>query len=120
MMGLEKINEYKKQLGLTNKEISERSGVPLSTVSKIMAGFSSNPRLETLKAIADVLRCSVEDFTDTAPESEYYVDRQVSQMAQEIYDNPELRILFDASRKLSKEDVLAVVSIVKRMKGYND
>lgn len=119
-MGLEKINEYKKKMGLTNKDISEKSGIPLSTVSKITAGFSLNPRLETLKAIADVLHCSVEDFTDTAPENEYYIDRQVSKMAQEIYDSPELRILFDASRKLSKEDVLAVVDIVKRMKGYNE
>ena len=121
-MGLEKIKELKKQKGLTTKQLSELSGVPLGTVNKIISGTTKNPQLVALSAIANTLGCSVEDFVDkeeNEPE-EYYVSREVSKMAQEIYDNPELRILFDASRKLEKEDILTVVSLVKRMKGYNE
>lgn len=114
----DKISELKKKKKISNAELAKRSGVPLSTLGKITSGITENPKLETLKAIAKVLDCDVEDFTYTDPSSKYYIDRQVSKMAQEIYDNPELRILFDASRKLEKDDILAVVDIVKRMKGY--
>nr|DAW52367.1 MAG TPA: antitoxin [Caudoviricetes sp.] len=33
-MGLEKISEYKKKLGMTTEELSEKSGVPLGTLNK--------------------------------------------------------------------------------------
>ena len=47
----------------------------------------------------------------------YYLDDETRQMAQEIFENPELRILFSASRKLRKEDIEAVIEITKRLKG---
>lgn len=126
-MGLEVIRELKTRKGLTTKQLSELSSVPLGTLNKILSGTTKDPQLETLRAIANALGCRVEDFVDnplpvevpTAP-PDYYLSPEISQMAQEIYDNPELRILFDASRKLEKEDILTVVSLVKRMKGYNE
>lgn len=121
-MGLEKIKEYKNQKGYTTKQLSELSGVPLGTINKIISGTTKNPQLAALSAIADALGCSVEEFVEREEHDseDYYMNREVSKMAQEIYDNPELRILFDASRKLEKEDILTVVSLVKRMKGYNE
>lgn len=125
-MGLEKIKELKKQKGFTTKQLSELSGVPLGTVNKIISGTTKNPQLVALSAIANALGCSVEDFVDESmhldsqKNNNYYLSDEVSKMAQEIHDNPELRILFDASRKLEKEDILTVVSLVKRMKGYNE
>ena len=47
----------------------------------------------------------------------YYIDDETRQMVQEIFENPELRILFDASRKLKKEDIEAVIEITRRLKG---
>lgn len=61
-MGLERINEIRKLKGLTNDELSKQSGVPLSTLSKITAGITKNPSIDTLKAIAKALNCSLEDF----------------------------------------------------------
>lgn len=121
----DKITELKKQKGFTNAKLSELSGVPLGTVSKIVSGQTKDPQIGALVAIANALDCSIEDFVDDTPTdnnetSVYYLSDEVSKMAQEIYDNPELRILFDASRKLEKEDILTVVSLVKRMKGYNE
>ena len=54
-MGLEKINEYKKRMGLTTEELSKLSGVPVGTLNKILSGATKDPKLETLKAIARVL-----------------------------------------------------------------
>lgn len=63
-MGLEKISEYKKKLNLTTEELSERSGVPIGTLNKILSGATKDPKLETLKAIAKVLGLSLNDFDD--------------------------------------------------------
>lgn len=63
-MGLEIINQLKKERGLTNEELSAKSGVPLGTLSKITSGITKDPKLETLKAIAKVLNCSLDDFDD--------------------------------------------------------
>lgn len=65
-MGLEIINKLKKEKGLTNEELSQRSGVPLGTLSKITSGITKDPKLETLKSIAKVLDCSLDDFDDTS------------------------------------------------------
>lgn len=63
-MGLEKIAEYKKKLNLTTEELSEKSGIPIGTLNKILSGATKDPKLETLKAIAKVLNLSLNDFDD--------------------------------------------------------
>ena len=63
-MGLEKINEYKKKLGLTTEELSKLSGVPIGTLNKILSGATKDPKLETLKSIARVLGLTLNDFDD--------------------------------------------------------
>ena len=65
-MGLEKIIEYKKKLGLTTEELSRQSGVPMGTLNKILSGATKDPKLETLKSIARVLGLTLNDFDDTA------------------------------------------------------
>ncbi len=63
-MGLEKINEYRKKRGLSIEELSEKSGVPIGTLSKINAGITKNPNLETVKAIAYALGITLDDLDD--------------------------------------------------------
>lgn len=63
-MGLEKISEYKKLLGLTNEELSKLSGVPKGTLDKILSGVTKDPKLGTLKALARVFNCTLDDFDD--------------------------------------------------------
>ncbi len=63
-MGLDKIEEYKRKLGMTTAELAEKSGVPKGTLDKILSGVTKDPKLETLKAIAKVLGLSLDDFDD--------------------------------------------------------
>lgn len=55
-MTLEEMKARKKELGLSNKEIAKRSGVPLGTVQKIFGGVTEAPRMETVIALERVLR----------------------------------------------------------------
>ena len=56
----------------------------------------------------------------TAAQRSYYINSEVAELAQEIYNNPELRVLFDATRNVSKEDLQLVVDMTKRLKGSGD
>jgi|LSQX01.1.fsa_nt_gb transcriptional regulator with XRE-family HTH domain len=64
-MGLEKINLLRKQKGLSIEELSNLSGVPIGTLSKITAGITKNPNLETVKALVAALGCKLDDLTDS-------------------------------------------------------
>ena len=54
-MNLEEMKRKKKELHLTCREISSRSGIPLGTVQKVFGGVTLSPRYETLMALEKVL-----------------------------------------------------------------
>ena len=54
-MTLEDLRKRKKELRLTNKELADLSGIPVSTVAKILGGTTAKPRRDTLRAIEQVL-----------------------------------------------------------------
>lgn len=64
------INARKKQLGITNVQLAEMTGITLSTLEKITSGRNKNPTLDTLQAIADAIGCEIDDFRDT-PRSKF-------------------------------------------------
>lgn len=63
-MGLERINELRKIKGMTIEDLSRDADIPVSTLKKICAGTTVNPALETVKAIARALDCSLNEFDD--------------------------------------------------------
>lgn len=54
-MDISSLKELKKETGMTNAQIAELSGIPVSTVNKIFSGATQNPRYATLLAMEDVL-----------------------------------------------------------------
>ncbi len=115
----EKLNIIKNSKNFTNAKIAELTGIKLSTIDKIFSGANKNPTLDTLKKIAKILDCSIDDFInyEEEPTSPYYLDRKTGELAQEIHDNPDLRILLDASKDLSPEDLKTVITIAQKIKG---
>lgn len=63
-----KINEIRKQKGLSIDELCELSGIPKGTLSKITAGITTSPTLDTVRAIAKALGCKLDDFDDSPVE----------------------------------------------------
>ena len=51
-MTLSELKEKKNEYGLSNRQLSELSGVPLGTVNKLFSGRTAAPRYKTLQAIA--------------------------------------------------------------------
>lgn len=60
----DRINELRKEKGISIDELCIRSGIPKGTLSKITAGITANPTLDTVKALAKALECRLDDFDD--------------------------------------------------------
>ena len=76
-MTIEQMIQRKRELGYTAEKLAELSGVPVSTVRKIMSGATKAPRQDTIEALSRVLRRKQGEYTlrefDMIPEG-YYVE----------------------------------------------
>lgn len=106
---------YKKLRKMTNKTLAEATGLPEGTISRIASGQTKEPTLKTLRLLAKALDCTIDDLQGGGTVEPYYLNQETADIAQDIYENPNLRILFDASKNLSPEDIQAVVEIAKRI-----
>lgn len=116
---IEKMQEIRKSNGYTYKKLAELTGISESTITKLFGGFNKNPTLSYLRKIADALNCSLDDFYEweSEPTSPYYIDRKTAELAQELHDNPDYRILFDAMRDMTPEQVRAIITVANSIKG---
>ncbi len=81
----------KKQLKLTNQEISEISGIPKRTIEDFFSGASENPRIDTVDAINKVLgiKSDADEWTDE--EKALGVGRRAIYLSEDEFDWLELR-----------------------------
>lgn len=64
-MDIARLKQAKKNLKLTYEQLSQRSGVPVSTIYDIFRGVTSAPRVDTLQALERALGLSKEpEWTD--------------------------------------------------------
>ena len=88
-----------------------------STVSTWVNG-TKMPRMNKIEQLANYFGVEksdlIEDKSDT--NEQYYNDSSVSEYAQAIKDNPDLRILFDASKDMSKDDIDFVLNTIEMLK----
>ena len=64
------LKEMKDRSGMTNKELSELSGVPLSTVSKIMSGHTDIPNYQTVCDLVKAMGGSLDALAGIRPAEE--------------------------------------------------
>ena len=78
-MTIEEMNKIKAELGFSYMKIAEISGLPLSTVQKVLGGITKAPRHDTLKALEKAL-CPVSraDSGRQSSSSEKYPNQERS------------------------------------------
>lgn len=110
---------FEKLLRLRNVKVSDvrrATGIASSTFSDWKSGRYM-PKQDKLQKIADYFGVTIE-YLMTGEENEenpYYLNEETRELAQFLFDHPGHRALFDASRKLSPEDLEAVIQIINRM-----
>mgnify|MGYP000325173832 CR=1 FL=1 len=101
---------------MSQTELASMLGVSESTVGKWLLK-KSFPRMSILEKLSVIFNRPKAYFYDEEEQrSTYYLNPETAQLAQELHDHPELRILMDASKKLSPEDIRFVMDLVNRMK----
>lgn len=107
--------------GYTQQEIADKLGISRSTIGMYETG-AREPDFETLEAIADFFNVDIDyllgrtNQTTIVPENSYYFNEDAREMAQFLFDNPEYKVLFDASRKVKREDIEFVKQMLDRFK----
>lgn len=66
---IDRIKQLKSEKKITNDALSEMTGIPLGTLSKILAGISDSPKLSNIVAICDALEVSLEYVVNGTPEN---------------------------------------------------
>ena len=110
--------------GLTQVEMAEKLGISRSTIGMYETG-AREPDFETLEKIADFFNVDIDyllgrtDKTTLLPETigHYYLNDETRRHAQFMFENPEYRVLFDASSKVKKEDIEFVKQMIDRVRG---
>ena len=93
----------REQSGLTQQQMADKLGISRSAIGMYEKG-EREPNFETLELIADT----------------YYLDKEAREAAQFLYENPDYKVLFDASRKVKKEDIDFVKQMIDRMTSRGD
>lgn len=100
--------------GITIKALERNLGIGNGTIAYWKKG---SPKTSSLNVVAEYFGVSVDYLLGTVEEnSSYYNDVHVARIAQACKDRPELKVLFDASRDLKKEDIEFIISMIERMK----
>lgn len=110
------------------RDLCKRKGIAISKLEKDL-GFSNgylNPKkmefipydraIHIYKYLGGDLSLMTGSETEIAESAPYYLNDDAREMAQFMFENPEYKVLFDASRNVSKEDIETVKAILDRFK----
>lgn len=123
-MGInDRLREARKNARMTQEDVERKSGINKKTISNWENGVS-RPDVDSIALLCELYQIDPNDLFEWEGQKNkgkgYYLDPEAAAFAQEIFDDPELRILFDATRKVSKEDLQFVVDMIKRLKKEDD
>lgn len=105
---------------ITQSELSKRTGIRQSSISDWLNG-RYEPKQDKIYLIAQALGVSPSwllgyDETPSNQTDGYYVDPETAEFAEYLRTRPEARLLFSASRGISKEDMEKAVEYIELLK----
>lgn len=104
--------------GVTPYKVSKETGVSQSTLSDWKKG-KITPKSDTMKKIADYFGVSV-DYLMTGKEKEggekHYLNNETAEIAQHLFENKDLRVLFDAAKDATPEDLKTTYDMLMALK----
>ena len=117
-----KIKSRRIELGLTLEDVAKKVGVGRSTVQRWESGLIKNMGRDKIASLANALHLDpVElvpgpnkmDLNLFGPDNT--VDDEDRQLLEALHQDPRLGLLFDRTRKMSKEDVDFMLQMADRI-----
>lgn len=117
------IQYYMDRYGKSRQDMCDALGVKYTTFTDWVKG-NSYPRIDKIELMANYFGITkadlVEEHSDNQDTEQYYLDPDARDIAQFLFENPEYKVLFDASRKVKKEDIEFVKQMIDRIRGGSD
>ena len=113
-----RVRKLRTEKNMTLQELADKSGyTSRASINKVENGEVDVPTSK-VKAIADALGVSPKVLMglDEEPSEAYYMNPETAQIAQRIYEDKELRALFDAAADASPEDLQTIHTMLKALK----
>lgn len=107
--------------GLKDSDVAKATGISAGTLSDWKKG-RYNLKYDKLQKIAEFLGVSTDQLAGVQPDAQqsgYYLDNETAEFAQELFENPGMRILFDAARGSKQEDMKMAADLLERLKQTN-
>lgn len=123
------INEYAEMVGkkirflldqneMTQKELADKLGVSTATVSNWCTGVKT-PRMGKIDMMCKIFGINRSEFVGENETVAYYMNPETAELAQQLFEDKDLRVLFDAARDSSPEDLQMAAELLRRLKGTN-
>lgn len=117
----ERIKILCKENNISMNKLEEILNFGKGYISKLT---SSTPNTAKIKKIADYFGVSVDFLINGENTDKYYINDETAKAAQEIFENKELRMLFDVARDAQPEDLIALhnmaLALKRKERGYDD
>ncbi len=114
-----RLRYYLNKYGMTQLELSKRLGVGTTSVYNWCNGIKT-PRMDKVDSMCKIFNCKrsdlIEDKADEEEQPAYYFDEEAREAADFLHKNPEYKVLFDASRNISKEDIEFVAKMLDKFR----
>ena len=78
------IKKRKKEQGLTNDTLAEKSGIAIGTLNKLLSGASQDPKLSTLLPLANALGCTLDEMLGMTKEERPALSSELMQKNTEL------------------------------------
>ena len=108
----ERLRELRQQRGYSQEELAKQLGLSKSAISMYERG-ARTPDFETMELLADFFNVDMNYILGKEMGSTYYIKPEA---AKELYERDELRVLFDAARDVSEEDIRYVATLLEKLK----
>lgn len=112
------LRHYLEERGHNQSDLCKYMGVSSATASDWCNGRKM-PRADKIQSMANWLNVSIGELMDEKSKDEstdYYLNEETAKAAQEIFENKELRLLFDTARDAKPEDIQTVHSMLLALK----
>ncbi|QBE95264.1 HTH-type transcriptional regulator Xre [Blautia producta] len=112
----ERIKELSKTKGISINQLEKKLGLSKGSLCRI---DTNRPSVDKLQRIADYFGVTIEYLMTGHYEDEdhspYYLNDETRAIAQAAFENPDMRSLFDMSRKMSPDRLKAHLEFMKKL-----
>ena len=109
--------------GYSQTQLCEITGINKGALSSYLSG-RYYPKQQAIEKLSEALNVPIfwlmgydtESEEDSQEENAYYIDKEARELAQFLYENPKYKILFDAAKDVSADDLEMVKTIIDKFK----